>query len=143
MVLTVFFCVLMASRLFNLEDLLREILRDIMRENGLYESRANLQLPIVLFSLVIAGAAGFWLCFRIAQRLKRSNDYAVSLAIAAGMGLAFLYTLRIISLHVMDRLLYGPLKLNWIGDMGASILTFGCALYYVRLLRSQGPRGRR
>jgi hypothetical protein len=49
----------------------------------------------------------------------------------------FLVILRVISLHMIDRLLFGPLKLNWIGDIGASLVVLGAAIYYMKLVRER------
>ena len=40
-------------------------------------------------------------------------------AVKDGLSLVFLLLLRIVSLHSVDLLLYGPLKLNWVIDLGA------------------------
>lgn len=46
-----------------------------------------------------------------------------------------LILLRTISFSAFDRLLYGPLKLNWVGDIGAASLVLGAALFYIRVAR--------
>jgi hypothetical protein len=38
--------------------------------------------------------------------------------------------LRMLSFSMIDKLLYGPFKLNWIGDIGSAVLVGGCALAY-------------
>jgi hypothetical protein len=50
-----------------------------------------------------------------------------------------LIILRLISLHALDQLLFGSLKLNWVGDLGAAAAVFGSALYYILLLRNLLP----
>jgi hypothetical protein len=45
-----------------------------------------------------------------------------------------LLALRIVSLNAVDAVLFGPLKVNWITDIGASVFVIAAALYYVRLL---------
>ena len=43
--------------------------------------------------------------------------------------------LRTISFSALDKLLYGPFKLNWVGDIGAALLVLGAAVFYLRLAR--------
>ena len=69
------------------------------------------------------------------------RNIAVAIGIASCGVMLAIIALRMISLHAMDRLLYGPLKLNWVGDLGASALVLGAAIYYVLLLK--GRIGRR
>ena len=61
----------------------------------------------------------------------------------AGALMLGLLILRFVSLHAIDRLLYGSLKLNWVGDIGAScaiLLAAGC---YVSLIRQLPKPSRR
>ena len=59
-------------------------------------------------------------------------------AAAAGCGIMLaVIAMRVISLHAMDFLLYGPPKLNWIGDLGASCMVMAAAVYYILLLRGR------
>jgi hypothetical protein len=43
--------------------------------------------------------------------------------------------LRVISLHAIDALLYGPIKLNWVIDLGTSLIVLSAAAYYTRYTR--------
>jgi hypothetical protein len=45
--------------------------------------------------------------------------------------------LRIASLHMIDALLYGPLKLNWVIDIGGSLVVLVAAIYYVQLVHTR------
>ncbi len=45
-----------------------------------------------------------------------------------------LMMLRIISLHMIDRLLFGPLKLNWVFDIGSTLAVLAAALYYIAIV---------
>lgn len=50
------------------------------------------------------------------------------------MAMMMLLGLRIVSLHQIDQLLYGPKKLNWLVDIGASLLAMGAAVVYIRVV---------
>ena len=45
--------------------------------------------------------------------------------------------LRLISLSPVDALLYGPIKLNWIVDLGLGLSVVVSALAYVRIVGSR------
>ncbi len=46
-------------------------------------------------------------------------------------------SIRTVSFHALDRLLDGPLKLNWVGDIGATLTVIGAAVIYVRSVRGK------
>jgi hypothetical protein len=48
--------------------------------------------------------------------------------------MVMLLGLRIVSLHQIDVLLYGPAKLNWVIDIGASLTVLTAAGFYIRLV---------
>jgi hypothetical protein len=50
--------------------------------------------------------------------------------------------LRVISYSPLDRLLYGPLKLNWVGDIGAAAVVLGAAGYYLHAVLRGGRTSR-
>jgi hypothetical protein len=45
--------------------------------------------------------------------------------------------LRLASLHAVDALLYSPVKLNWVIDLGASLVVMLSAIGYIRLVRAR------
>lgn len=132
--LAMLFSVLAAIRVFAIEDLLREELRLLLRAEGTYEDRRALQ-GLVFAALFIAAATigGFW-TFRIARNIRGRRNIAAMIAVASGATLVFLLMLRIVSLHSVDQLLYGPLKLNWIIDLGASTIVLASGVLYWRIV---------
>jgi len=50
--------------------------------------------------------------------------------------------MRTISLHALDRLLNGPLKLNWVGDMGSSLVVLAAAIFYIGVVSGRIGRKR-
>lgn len=126
------FAALIASRLFGLEEAVQHSLRAALRERGNYDARRPLQalLAVLVIGVVVLG--GGFAALRTGQLLRGQRDRAVAAGLAATGAIVVLIALRIISLHAIDRLLYGPLKLNWLGDVGASVIVLFAALYYWR-----------
>jgi hypothetical protein len=132
--LALLFIILAAMRIFAIEDILREGLRQLLWAEGAYDSRRSLQGPIFATLIVVAAAiGGFWF-FRVTRTIRGRRNIAAMLAIASGCILVFLLALRIVSLHAMDELLYGPLKLNWVIDLGSSAIVLAAGIYYWRLV---------
>lgn len=132
--MAVLFVTLAAFRVFALEELLREELRDLLRGRGAYDDRRAIQGPI--FAALFVSAAflgGFW-AVRTARTISGRRNIAMAIAIGCGCTLILLNMLRIVSLHSVDTLLYGPLKLNWVIDLGASALVLACGVYYWRVV---------
>lgn len=135
--LIVLFAALIVSRLLNVEDILRDALRSALRDGGAYGGRRDVQSWIAGSIIMVAACAtGFWL-FRMTRRMRGRRASASIVALFAGVGMAFLVVMRLISLHVIDRLLYGPLKLNWIGDIGLTLAVMGAALYFTRIAQQR------
>lgn len=132
-----FFALLAASRLLDLEESARTILREMLRSDAAYETRRDFQRPLAAAAIVAAAAAGFWWVHRLATRLSRRRDLALMCAHAACLAMALLIALRLVSLHAIDRVLYGPIKLNWIADTGITCLVMAAAVYYLRIVRSR------
>lgn len=135
------FILLLVSRIAGLEDMLREALRDTLRSDAAYDRRRAIQRPVAAGLIALASVAVGWGLYRTAQFRKGRRNLAVLAAQAGGFALLFLVALRVISLHPIDGLLYGPLKLNWLADIGASCLVAGAAAYYVKIMRGQRPPG--
>ena len=85
---------------------------------------------------------GLYAAYTVAQRIHGRRNIAVGVAATASGVMMVTIAMRIISLHAMDRLLYGPLKLNWIGDVGSSFFVIAAAIYYVMLVTGRLNPGR-
>lgn len=123
------FAALAMVRLLDVEDRAREVLRRVIRGAGSYEERAFLQLPLVVLTLA-GGLVMLLFAYRLLHR--RNADRGRTLVCAALVAVAAfvpLYALRTISWHPVDSVLYsGPVRLNWILDLGLSALVGGAAL---------------
>lgn len=130
------FALLIAFRILNAEELLRDSLREAFRLEHAYDQRRDLQRHLAAGVIAIAAMAALWWLLRIARSINGRRNFAVVVALAGGLGMLVLIALRLISMHSFDALLYGPTKLNWFADIGLSCLVAGAAMYYVRIVRS-------
>lgn len=130
--LAALFSALLVARLLNAEELIRAFLREALEVSGSYEARRDIQRPVAAIALSVFGVIGFGAVYLIADSFGRRRDLMAGIAVAAGAALACLFALRIVSLHFIDGFLYGPLKLNWIGDLGASLTVCAAAVAYSR-----------
>ncbi len=135
--LALLFVVLMAVRLGGVEEWLRATLRETLRADGDYRDRRSIQAPIVAAILVIAGLGTLGFLYQATRRLAGRRNLARLAAVIAALAMVFLIALRMASLHMIDALLYGPVKLNWVIDLGASLTVIAAAFYYTRLVRSR------
>lgn len=135
LLLALFFALLVALRLLDIEEIVRNGLREAMRADGSYGARRGFQTPIVAAILAIAGTGGLVLLYRLSRNVKGRRNKARTVAMVAALAMLFLMTLRMISLHAVDALLYGPIKINWLVDLGSSLTVMLGALYYVKIVR--------
>lgn len=131
------FAVLAAMRMIGLEETLRDALRELLRVEMTYDTRRSFQRPLAAAVIVVATAIAAIVLVRRARVVKGRRNIVLLIAAASGLAMALLMTLRIISLHQVDAVLYGPLKLNWVADIGASLVVLVAAVLYVRLVRQR------
>lgn len=135
-VLALVFVALIVLRLWEVEDTVRDSLREAAREAASYEGRRDYQRPIAAAILMGLGISGSAFLYKASKGLRGRRQVALAFGIASGILMLVLICLRIISLHSVDLLLYGAMKLNWVGDIGLTLLASASALYYVRALYS-------
>ncbi|MFB0612082.1 hypothetical protein [Aurantiacibacter poecillastricola] len=135
LLLALFFALLAISRGLSVEEMLREYFRMTLRSEAIYDDRRSFQRPLVAGVLLVTVAIGFWALVRYLRDIKGRRNLAVAIALASSAGMLSLIALRMVSLHATDALLYGPLKLNWIGDVGLSLTVAGAAVYYLKVVR--------
>lgn len=137
LIIGLFFGVLILLRLVAAEEWLRDYLRSSLRAAGDYNDRRSVQAPIVAAIIGTVGAGAFLLCYRWIRVVRGRRNIARVAGVVAALSMVFLIGLRLASLHPIDALLYGPLKLNWVIDLGASLVVIGAGIYYIRLVRQQ------
>ena len=141
------FIVLAGMRVLSLEDFLRDYFRDAIAEHGLREVRRDVQVIILASIALLSFAGAAWSLVRLRMiwpdwqaRLR----FIASLAIGI---LAILILVRIVSLHFTDWLLFsgiiGPIRLNWIIDLGASLTVLLCAAMSIKIGRPEASRTRK
>jgi hypothetical protein len=130
MLLAGLFAGLAIMRAFAIEEVVRDELRFLLHAEGKYEDRRALQGMAFAAMFVSAAAIGGFRFFQVTRTIQGRRNVASTIADAGGAGLLLLLMLRIVSLHSVDQFLYGPLKLNWLIDLGASALVLGCSIYY-------------
>jgi len=133
-VVGLFFGALALMRVAGFEEMVRELFRNELRLGGGYDQRRALQRPLAFAIIAIVSgffAWGLWVQWRAAQGRR---NMALFVAFAALTTMVMLVGLRILSLHQIDVLLYGPTKLNWVIDTGASLTVLVAAAFYIRLV---------
>ncbi len=141
--LALLFAILVCLRLLNFEEVARDELRELLLASDSYQERRGIQGPIVLGIIALAMAVGFFWIYRKVRDARGRRNYAVIVAQTAGLAMICLIALRTVSFSALDKLLFGPLKLNWIGDLGSTAIVAGCAVYYVLVVRDGArPRSR-
>ena len=129
------FALLTVSRALGAEDMLHDAIKRSFMLAGEYSERRAFQKPLVIAGLLAMFAFAFYKGFRIVQVSTRfSPAAAVSLACWTMSALVFVRTL---SWHTTDKMLFGPVHLNWFVDMGCTLITgVGAALYAWRPRRA-------
>lgn len=114
--------------LSGLETALQDALRNQLLLDGDYAVRREFQTPATVVAL-LAIAASFGLVFwRLHSEPQQQRFAPHRVAILAVMAIAGVSVLRLISLHAVDALLYGPLKLNWAVELGAPVFAIAASL---------------
>ncbi len=122
-------------RFYGLEEMLRGDLRMILYAERTYDERRSLQKPLFAIVFVIAASMVGGLVYFLAKRLRGRRNVAALVAVGCTGGLMFLAALRLVSLHSVDALLYGPVKINWFADLGMTIAVLACAIRYCLIVR--------
>lgn len=138
-IVAVLFVVLALIRCFAIEEWVRTDLRDILFERAVYDQRQDIQKPLVAVFFVAAASLAAGSVYGVAKWVTGRRNIVSIAALACTGGMIFLLALRLISLHSVDALLYGRLKLNWIIDLGLSGAVIVFALWYRALV--QGKSG--
>lgn len=131
------FGLLALMRIAGTEEFLRDLLRAELRLEGSYDRRRELQRPLVVIVMCIFAGLFLWGLLRQWRAAHGRRSMALFIAFAAVASMMFLVALRTVSFHQVDILLYGPAKLNWIMDIGASLTVLAAAGYYVRLVSNR------
>ena len=139
-----FFAALATIRFWSLEEAARDALRDLFRADGIYQDRWTFQAPLVAFSLIVTAGLAFYIFRRRRIYIRSYRGTLAYLMRVAMIAFVPLIAMRTISLHAMDRVLYGgPVRLNWIVDGGLTMAVIACSIAYVLHRPSPNPSARR
>ena len=134
--LAAFFGFMIAVRLLDGENVMRDMLRVLLDAGEIYRGRRGFQgAAIALLGLVFAVLTA-WV---LREKAARQNAASRSLCVAKLAGLAYLalFAARLISLHQIDALLYGGAHINRAVDPGLALLVGWMAIRFVRELKSR------
>ncbi len=139
------FGLLIVSRLFGVEAALTENLRSELKALALYRGRAEIQgivASVVVVTVAAVIALWIWLRTRTPWReVSVAGRYRMAAEVACG-AMVCLVMLRVVSLHIVDSLLFRGPHLNWLVDVGATVAIIACSAGFSRALgdRSQAAR---
>ena len=140
------FVALAAMRAIAAEDHLRGILRSVLELADARAARRVIQLPLSLAAIALACLTAIPVVHRIARRGWTSPFAAGDWAALALIGMVGLIGLRVISLHAVDGILFsaliGPLRINWLLDLGCAGISLAAALHYIRSGQARASNGR-
>ena len=139
LLIALLFGVLIIWRGFAAEEWFRALMREYLRETATYDDRRSVQAPIIAVVIVAAGMGGLLFLYRWGRLVRGRRNYARLVAVLAAVAMLLLIALRLASLHVVDGILFGALKLNWVIDIGTSFLVLASAIAYFRIVRSKSP----
>lgn len=125
------------ARIYGFEEMLRADLRKMMYAERAYEERRSFQKPLFAFVFLVAASMIGAFSYFVAKSVRGRRNVAALIAIGCTGGLIFLAAVRLVSLHSVDALLYGPLKINWFADMGMTIAVSACAVRYCLIVRQR------
>jgi hypothetical protein len=113
--------VLAINKQLDLQSWFTQVARDVAVRGGWYERRRRHQVAFVLL-LLIGGAAGM---LALTYLLRNVVRRALVVLVGIGMLLCFI-VVRAASYHYVDRLLtYGPVRLNWVLEIGGIAVIAG------------------
>lgn len=129
---------LIALRGFLIEDWIEQTIRQLIRDTGGYNERRRYQAVI---AIVMSGLAlvVLFVGYRSFVRVRCRSDMILFFANAACVAMIGLIAFRMLSLHAVDRVLY-DFKVNWVIDIGTTIVVAGCAVVFARSVKSQPNR---
>lgn len=126
------------SRRFGIEDDLRVWLRGGLRAEHLYQERRDFQSVIASLVIVVAalaGMGGFAVMLRSGVLQRKGPSRIAAVAGLACAGMVLLIMLRLVSLHLIDVLLFSGPRLNWFIDIGTTAVAGWMAVAYVPALQ--------
>lgn len=136
------FALFAVLRLVDFEDLFRDQMREMLRSSGSYGDRRRMQGPVLVIVLAVVAVSAGLILRKLAPLVQGRRNFAVLTSVYATAASMLVLGLRLLSYSPVDRILYGPLKLHWIIDLGSSCAVLGSAIFYVWLVARNPKTGR-
>ena len=127
------FLALAVLRGTGLEAAATDAMRHALVEDGLYDRRRELQRPLSALAVVLVSAALYLFYLKRPSARERSRDWSRFWAMVGTTLMFGVIAMRLISFHELDRYLYGPVRLNWVLDVGSSFIVAAAALHFRKL----------
>lgn len=140
------FFVCAISRQFGLEEAFRVSLRGELRSDQLYEIRRDYQsvfASAIILTATAISTAVIAALVRSGLMRRRGLSRTTILAVIACAAMLLLILVRLVSLHLLDSLLYRGPRLNWFVDIGTTLAVIGLARHYHVSLKAFSRRTRR
>lgn len=129
-----FLLVLAGMRLFNIPELVRKSIKHYGQGAGIYAERRGLQSEVLVVLAFVGIAVLVIAVLRAQPRLQaRRSARLAAFALAGVAGETALLAARLISLHQLDEMLFGPAKLGWVLDAGCLALIAYAAIRFAQL----------
>lgn len=119
----------------GLELYLTSEMRRTLLQDGLYEKRRDLQRPLAALAVVVISSILYLFYLKRPLGKGRPRDWSRFWAMVGVTVMMGVIAMRLISFHELDRFLYGPIRGNWILDLGSSLLVAFAALQFRKLTR--------
>lgn len=142
MVAGAFFFVLAVLRASGIEYAITDALREHLYREGAYESRREFQRPLAAGAFVLICAALYLFYLKRPAPKAGVRDWSKFWAMIAITVMAGVILMRLISFHELDRLLYGPVRMNWVLDIGSTLVVAASAVRFGKH-RDASPSDRR
>jgi hypothetical protein len=135
-----FMASLAVVRLFAIDEAARMTFKLMAKSSGLYAARRGFQAELIVAITIVAILLTAAVLWRFKPMLAaRPSARLAALALVGMAGHLFLIALRLVSLHGVDRVLYGPEHAGYILDVGCTALIIFAAVRFA----THRPRLRR
>ncbi|MFM2371322.1 MAG: hypothetical protein RIS85_1059 [Pseudomonadota bacterium] len=136
----VFFVALTILRGTGIEIAITDALRAQLYQDGAYESRREFQRPLAAAAFVLICAALYLFYLKRPAPRAGPRGWARFWALIGITVMLGVILMRLISFHELDRLLYGPVRMNWVLDIGSALLVAASAVVFGRHRDKAAPK---
>lgn len=136
----VFFVGLAVLRGTGIENAITDALREQLYLENAYENRREFQRPLSAAAFVLICAALYLFYLKRPAPRAGARGWARFWAMIGITVMFGVILMRLISFHELDRLLYGPVRMNWVLDIGSALLVAASAVIFGRHRDKDAPR---